>query len=158
MANTWQFKIGRVTSKAKVSAVANSFLFADSIIPIYAQTEGTADNAEALAIVTSNVTIDEGPLSLTDYEILADDSDSEVSVDISTGKFVEGNLICGYALYTEVQNDVRNFVTYKINGSDFVWFKGICSTTQSQDYTPLMLTNNRAIHMLTPEQVASVQL
>lgn len=158
MANTWQFKLARITSQAKVSAVANSFLFADDIVPMFVQSEGSVDNAENCAIVTSNVTIDEGVLSAADYEILADDADSEVSVDISTGKFVEGNLICGYALYTEVQNDVRNFVTYKINGSDFVWFKGICSTTQSQDYTPLMLTNNRAIHMLTPEQVASVSL
>lgn len=155
MAQVYQFALGLLTTQAEVTAIGNSVLFADSIVPIYT----TGDPAGTLRnnlIVTSNVDIDTSALTANEFEILADDSQSELSIDISTGKFVEGNLICGYAPLTEVQTDVRDFVAYKENGSDNVWFKGVCSTTQSQDYTPDLVASSRAIHMLTPAQVASI--
>jgi len=155
MAQVYQFTVGNVTSQAEVTAIGNSILFADEIMPTFFTGEAGGVLLNRL-IVTSNVDIDAGVLGAGDYEILADDSQSELSVDISTGKFVEGNLICGYAPLTEVQTDVRDFVAYKQNGSDNVWFKGVCSTTQSQDYTPDLVANSRSIHMLTPAQVASI--
>ena len=156
MAQVYQFNLGTVTSQAEITALGNSVLFADAIQPLFVQTE-PAGATTNLLVVTSNVDIDTTALSANDYEILADDSQSELSIDISTGKFVEGNLICGYAPQTEVQTDVRDFVAYKQNGSDNVWFKGVCSTTQSQDYTPDLVANSRSIHMLTPAQVASIR-
>ena len=155
MAQVYQFALASVTTQAEVTAIGNSILFADSIAPMYT----TGDPGGLLRnnlVVTSNVDIDATVLAVAAYEILADDSQSELSIDISTGKFVEGNLICGYAPLTSVQTDVRDFVAYKQNGSDNVWFKGVCSTTQSQDYTPDLVANSNAIHMLTPAQVASI--
>jgi len=155
MAQVYQFTVATVSSQAEVTAIGNSILFADSILPTYFSGEDAGSLTNRL-IVTSNVDIDQSALAAADYEILADDSQSELSIDISTGKFVEGNLICGYAPLTEVQTDVRDFVAYKQAGTDSVWFKGVCSTTQSQDYTPDLVANSRAIHMLTPAQVASI--
>ena len=155
MAQVYQFTVATVSSQAEVTAIGNSILFADSILPTYFSGEDAGSLTNRL-IVTSNVDIDQSALAAADYEILADDSQSELSIDISTGKFVEGNLICGYAPLTSVQTDVRDFVAYKQNGSDNVWFKGVCSTTQSQDYTPDLVANSNPIHMLTPAQVASI--
>ncbi len=155
MAQVYQFSVGDITTQAMVTAVGNSVLFADAIQPIFTATEPSGSFRNML-VVTSNVDVDTSALAANDYEILADDSQSELSIDISTGKFVEGNLICGYAPLTEVQTDVRDFVAYKQNGSDNVWFKGVCSTTQSQDYTPDLVANSQPIHMLTPAQVASI--
>ena len=155
MAQVYQFTVETVTSQAEVTAIGNSILFADNIIPTFLSGEASGSLVNRL-IVTSNVDIDQTQLTAADYEILADDSQSELSIDISTGKFVEGNLICGYAPLTEVQTDVRDFVAYKEHGADNVWFKGVCSTTQSQDYTPDLVANSRSIHMLTPAQVASI--
>jgi len=155
MAQVYQFALGYLDTQAEVTAIGNSILFADSIQPMYT----TGDPGGALLnnlVVTSNVDIDQTALSAANFEILADDSQSELSIDISTGKFVEGNLICGYAPLTSVQTDVRDFVAYKQNGTDNVWFKGVCSTTQSQDYTPDLVANSNPIHMLTPAQVASI--
>jgi len=156
MAQVYQFNLANVNTQAEITALGNSVLFADSIVPLFVQTEPAGATTNIL-VVTSNVDIDTSALSANDYEILADDSQSELSVDISTGKFVEGNLICGYAPLTQVQTDVRDFVAYKQNGSDSVWFKGVCSTTQSQDYTPDLVANSQPIHMLTPAQVASIR-
>jgi hypothetical protein len=156
MAQVYQFEISTLNSQAEVTAIGNSILFADNIVPVRAHGMDAAGGSVNQLIVTSNVDIDTTPLTATDYEILADDSQSELSIDISTGKFVEGNLICGYAPLTSVQTDVRDFVAYKQNGSDNVWFKGVCSTTQSQDYTPDLVANSNPIHMLTPAQVASI--
>lgn len=156
MAQVYQFKVSVTTTQAEITAIGNSILFADSIQPMYVQTEPSGATTNLL-VVTSNVDIDTSALTADDYEILADDSQSELSIDISTGKFVEGNLICGYAPLTSVQTDVRDFVAYKQNGSDNVWFKGVCSTTQSQDYTPDLVANSNPIHMLTPAQVASIR-
>ena len=155
MAQVYQFEIQTLNSQAEVTAIGNSILFADSISPRYHINE-SGSVLRNLLVVTSNVDIDTSALSAADFEILADDSQSELSIDISTGKFVEGNLICGYAPLTSVQTDVRDFVAYKQNGSDNVWFKGVCSTTQSQDYTPDLVANGNPIHMLTPAQVASI--
>ena len=155
MAQVYQFNLANVNTQAEITALGNSVLFADSIVPLFVQTEPAGATTNIL-VVTSNVDIDTSALSANDYEILADDSQSELSVDISTGKFVEGNMICGYAPLTEVQTDVRDFVAYKQTGTDTVWFKGVCSTTQSQDYTPDLVANSRSIHMLTPAQVASI--
>ena len=155
MAQVYQFDLARTSTQAEVTAIGNSILFADSINPMYIVDEAGAGPRNYLC-VTSNVDIDTSALTAADYEILADDSQSELSIDISTGKFVEGNLICGYAPLTSVQTDVRDFVAYKQNGSDNVWFKGVCSTTQSQDYTPDLVANSNPIHMLTPAQVASI--
>lgn len=155
MAQVYQFRLDATTSQAEVTAIGNSILFADNIEPRLSISESGASPVNILT-VTSNVDIDTSALTAADYEILADDSQSELSIDISTGKFVEGNLICGYAPLTSVQTDVRDFVAYKQNGSDNVWFKGVCSTTQSQDYTPDLVANSNPIHMLTPAQVASI--
>jgi hypothetical protein len=155
MAQVYQFQLDAVNTQAEVTAIGNSILFADSIDPRYAINE-SGTTMKNMLTVTSNVDIDTSALASADYEILADDSQSELSIDISTGKFVEGNLICGYAPLTSVQTDVRDFVAYKQNGSDNVWFKGVCSTTQSQDYTPDLVANSNPIHMLTPAQVASI--
>jgi hypothetical protein len=157
MAQVYQFELRNLASQSEVTAIGNSILFADSIVPIRAHGQDSAGEvATNQLVVTSNVDIDTTALNPTDFEILADDSQSELSIDISTGKFVEGNLICGYAPLTSVQTDVRDFVAYKQNGSDNVWFKGVCSTTQSQDYTPDLVANSNPIHMLTPAQVASI--
>lgn len=155
MAQVYQFVLSNVTTQAEITAVGNSILFADAIQPLFAASEPSG-NLVNLMLVTSNVDIDTSALAAGDFEILADDSQSELSIDISTGKYVEGNLICGYAPLTEVQTDVRDFVAYKEFGTDNVWFKGVCSTTQSQDYTPDLVANSRSIHMLTPAQVASI--
>jgi hypothetical protein len=155
MAQVYQFQLNAMNTQAEVTAIGNSILFADSIEPRYSINESGVAPKNILT-VTSNVDIDTSNLTAADFEILADDSQSELSIDISTGKFVEGNLICGYAPLTSVQTDVRDFVAYKENGSDNVWFKGVCSTTQSQDYTPDLVANSNPIHMLTPAQVASI--
>jgi hypothetical protein len=154
MAQVYQFDIQQVNTQSEITALGNSILFADSIMPHYVESEGAV--LRNILVVTSNVDIDTSSLAASTYEILADDSQSELSIDISTGKFVEGNLICGYAPLTEVQTDVRDFVAYKQSGTDVVWFKGVCSTTQSQDYTPDLVANSSPIHMLTPAQVASI--
>lgn len=156
MAQVYQFEVPNLTTQAAVTAIGNSILFADSIQPIRAHGMDSSATSQNQLVVTSNVDIDTSALDIYTYEILADDSQSELSIDISTGKFVEGNLICGYAPLTSVQTDVRDFVAYKQNGSDNVWFKGVCSTTQSQDYTPDLVANSNPIHMLTPAQVASI--
>lgn len=155
MAQVYQFQLSAVNTQAEVTAIGNSILFADSIDARLSINE-SGSNPYNILTVTSNVDIDTSALTAADYEILADDSQSELSIDISTGKFVEGNLICGYAPLTSVQTDVRDFVAFKQNGSDNVWFKGVCSTTQSQDYTPDLVANSNPIHMLTPAQVASI--
>jgi hypothetical protein len=155
MAQVYQFQLEAVNTQAEVTAIGNSILFADSITARLSSDEAGASPKNILT-VTSNVDIDTSALNSAQYEILADDSQSELSIDISTGKFVEGNLICGYAPLTSVQTDVRDFVAYKQHGSDNVWFKGVCSTTQSQDYTPDLVANSNPIHMLTAAQVASI--
>lgn len=155
MAKTYNFLPSATHSQAHFDGVAHSLLFADTIVPRITPGAGTESNIELT--VTSKVE-SEWSGSASHYEVLADDSQSEVSIDIATGKFVEGNLICGYAPLSEVQSDVRNFVTYNIVGTDVKLFIGVCATTQSQDYTPDIIANSRVIKMLTPTQVKSLNL
>ena len=155
MAKTYQIEAFGDVNQTTFDNVAHSFLFADSVVPVYSA--DTANPNTFQLIVTSNV--ESSPLSYNaDAKILADDSRSEVSVDIATGKFVEGNIICGVAQLAEIQNDVRDFVTYTTSTTGYYWFVGVCATTQSQDYTPDIIANSRVIKMLTPAQVKSLNL
>jgi len=92
------------------------------------------------------------------YELLADDSQSEVSVDISTGKFVEGNLIAVLCTTAEAQSDLRDFMTFYATSGDIHLHVGVCNTTQSQDYTPAIIENSRVLKMVSPAQVLSLGL
>jgi hypothetical protein len=142
-------------SQADFDKVAHSLLFADSIIPTIAPGAGSESKIEL--IVTSKVE-SEPVTAAGNYEVLADDSQSEVAIDIATGKYVEGNIITGIAPLNEIQADVRNFITYNLMGNDKKLFVGVCSTTQSQDYTPDIVANSRVTKMLTPAQVKSLNL
>lgn len=141
-------------SQAQFNNFSHSLLFADSAFP---HTSG-ADNATAVyLVVTSNVESTPTGVANT-YRVLADDSASETAIDISTGKFVAGNVITGIAPLAEIQSDVRNFVTYSITGSDMLMFVGVCDSTQSQDYTPLLVQNSRVNLMMTQAQLSSLKL
>lgn len=143
-------------TSAKLTALAPSVLLANDIVPTFNDGEGTSSARRI--IVTTNVDPDFTGQSTADYEVLADDSRSEVSVDISTGKFVKGNYICGYAPLDIISTDVTDFVEY-FSGNGNALFVGRCSTTQSQDYTPDLVSNSSAhIYMLTPQQVANLGL
>jgi hypothetical protein len=93
-----------------------------------------------------------------DFELLADDSQSETSIDISSGKFVEGNLIAVICPDSEAQSDLRDFMTFYDANSDLNLHVGVCNTTQSQDYTPAIVENSRVIKMISPAQVLSLGL
>jgi hypothetical protein len=155
MAKTVQFELYASMSQAQFDGIAHSILFADSINPVWLGTGGSPDASSI--IITSNVE-SEIVTGMAGYKVLADDSRSEVSIDIATGKFVEGNIIAGLAPLAEIQSDVRDFVTYNVEGSDLKLFVGVCSTTQSQDYTPDLVANSRVTKMLTPAQVKSLNL
>ena len=154
MAKTYQLETAAY-SQAQFDNVAHSLMFASSIVPIWGGGSGNPDGHSL--IVTSNVESN-NPAGDSRYKVLADDSQSETAVDIATGKFVEGNIIAGIAPLSEIQSDVRNFVTYEIEGVDTKFFVGVCSTTQSQDYTPDLVANSRVTKMLTPAQVKSLNL
>lgn len=158
MAKTYQQRILGDITQADFDGIAHSLLFADKIECGFHQGDGTLDVTYNYLQVTSNVESVWTGGNATHYEVLADDSQSEVSVDIATGKFVEGNIICGVAPLSEIQSDVRDFVTYNNAGSDKKWFIGVCATTQSQDYTPDIIANSRVIKMMTPAQVKSLNL
>ena len=67
---------------------AHSLLFADSITPVAVNVpEGAAGNS---IVVTSGV---DSSAPNADYKLLANDSRSEAAREVSTGKFVEGNMI-----------------------------------------------------------------
>jgi hypothetical protein len=153
MAKTYQIEVVGTYTQTQFDDFAHSLLFADSIQPIYV---GTAGNPDGLSIVvTSNVeSIDGG----SHYVTLADDSQSELSIDVATGKFVAGNLIAVLCPTSEAQSDMRDFVTYYATSGDIHLHIGVCNTTQSQDYTPDIISNSRVIKMMTPEQVKSLNL
>lgn len=154
MAKTYQLELTSTYSQSALNEVAHSILFASSIVPHWGGTGGNPDGHSI--VVTSNVeSVSTTAGSL--YKLLADDSQSEISIDIATGKFVEGNIIVGFAPTNEIQSDVRNFVMYE-TGSDVKMFVGVCATTQSQDYTPDLVANSRPTVMLTPAQVKSLNL
>ena len=153
MAKVYQLVLASPT-QTNFDGYAHSLLFADLISPTFTQTESGTNNRGI--VVTSGV--ESVGLVPTEYELLADDSQSEVSIDISTGKFVEGNLIAVWALVSEAQSDMRDFMTFYARTGDIHLHVGVCNTTQSQDYTPDIVANSRAIKMLTPTQVVSLGL
>ena len=155
MAKVYQLEVLGSYTQAKFDEWSHSLLFADSIQPVFANIpEGTGGRS---IIVTSSI---ESSSAVTggDYYILADDSQSETAIDIATGKFVDGNLIAVLCTTAEAQEDMRNFVTYMATSGDIHLHVGVCNTTQSQDYTPGIVANNRVIKMMTPSQVQSLGL
>jgi len=153
MAKVYQLEVAGAYNQSQFDNFAHSLLFADSIQPISGATPaGTAGNS---IIVTSSV---ESVAFSADYDLLADDSQSETAIDIATGKFVDGNLIAVLCTTAEAQEDMRNFVTYLATVGDIHLHIGVCNTTQSQDYTPGIVANNRVIKMMTPQQVKSLAL
>jgi hypothetical protein len=153
MAKVYQVGVLGGYSQSEFDGFAHSLLFADNIQPIHTQTEA-GTNTKGI-VVTSPVESD-GPSGF--YELLADDSQSEVSVDISTGKFVEGNLIAVFCTTSEAQSDLRDFMTFYATGGDIHLHVGVCNTTQSQDYTPAIIANSRVLKMVSPAQVQSLGL
>jgi len=154
MAKVYQLEL-IAYNQAGFDKFAHSLLFADAIQPVFTQTEG-GTNTKGI-IVTSSVESDSSTLA-AHYELLADDSQSETAIDIATGKFVDGNLIAVFCTTAEAQEDMRNFVTYLATSGDIHLHIGVCNTTQSQDYTPGIVANNRVIKMMTPQQVKSLAL
>lgn len=155
MAQVYQLEVIGSYSQAQFDNFSHSLLFADSIYPLVGPGAEAAQGNGRCIIVTSNVeSTDFG----SDYEKLADDSQSEVSIDISTGKFVEGNLIAVICPTSEAQSDMRDFMTFYATSGDLHLHVGVCNTTQSQDYTPDIIANSRVIKMLTPTQVVSLGL
>ena len=154
MAKVYQLEVLGTYTQAQFDNVAHSLLFADSINPIAYQTPDTGTTGTSI-VVTSGV---ESVGWDTNYRLLADDSQSEVSVDISSGKFVEGNLIAVFAPTSEAQSDLRDFMTFYATAGDIHLHVGICNTTQSQDYTPAIIENSRVIKMVSPAQVLSLGL
>jgi len=152
MAKVYQLEIV-AHSQAIFDGYAHSLLFAENIQPLSGATPaGSAGNS---IVVTSAV---ESEATTSDYDLLADDSQSETSVDISSGKFVEGNLIAVYCPTSEAQSDLRDFMTFYATSGDIHLHVGVCNTTQSQDYTPAIIENSRVIKMVSPAQVLSLGL
>lgn len=151
MAKVYQL-VCQAYAQAAFDNVAHSLLFAEKIQPVFTQTEGGTNQHNI--IVTSGVESSEP--SAASYQLLADDSQSEISVDISTGKFVEGNLIAVCCTTAEAQSDLRDFMTFYSTSGDIHLHVGVCNTTQSQDYTPAIIENSRALKMVSPAQVESL--
>ena len=154
MAKVYQLPVLGGYTQSQFDNIAHSLLFADSIVPVFTQTEGGTNNKNI--IVTSGV--ESTTTGDSTYELLADDSQSEVSVDISSGKFVEGNLIAVLCPTSEAQSDLRDFMTFYATTGDIHLHVGVCNTTQSQDYTPAIVENSRVIKMISPAQVLSLGL
>ncbi len=156
MAKVYQLELDAPT-QAQFDPYAHSLLFAESIYPHFIQDSNTGVQEKQIVVTSGVESTDSGTISNT-YHLLADDSQSEVSVDISTGKFVEGNLIAVWCPTSEAQSDLRDFMTFYATSGDIHLHVGICNTTQSQDYTPDIVANNRALKMLSPAQVISLGL
>ena len=154
MAKVYQLVVYGAYTQAQFDNVAHSLLFADSITPVFTQTEGGTNNKSV--IVTSAVDSTESNAAY--YELLADDSRSEAALTVSSGKFVDGNLIAVLCTSAEAQSDMRNFMTFFATTGDIHLHVGVCNTTQSQDYTPDIIANSRVIKMVTPAQVKNLGL
>ena len=152
MAKVYQVEVLGAYTQANFDNFAHSLLFADSIVPVAVSTPSGTGNS---IIVTSGV---ESTAVGTDYELLADDSRSEAAIQISTGKFVEGNMIAVLCPNSEAQSDLRNYMTFYATSGDIHLHIGICNTTQSQDYTPDIIANSRVLKMVTPAQVKNLGL
>ena len=154
MAKVYQLELDSPT-QAGFDVVAHSLLFADNIICMQTLAdEGSLNHAIVVTsgVESSNIGIE------SQYKLVADDSQSEVSVDISSGKFVEGNLIAVLCPTAEAQSDLRDFMTFYATSGDIHLHVGVCNTTQSQDYTPAIIENSRVIKMISPAQVESLGL
>jgi len=137
-------------TSAFVSAIGSVLLFADSTI--VEAPEGDGPNRIK---VTSRFAPGDGASSAV--TLLADDSETEYQFEQSVGKFVEGNLISGFAPLTEIKSDVRNYIFYPtVADSTEGFFTGICNSTQSQDYTPALVANSRPILMISPAQALTL--
>jgi hypothetical protein len=154
MAKVYQLTVSGAFTQTNFDTVAHSILFADSITAVLTQTEGGTNNHNI--IVTSAV--DSSVLSAGNYELLADDSRSEAAITVSSGKFVDGNLIAVMCTSAEAQSDLRNYMTFFATSGDIHLHVGVCNTTQSQDYTPDIIANSRVIKMVTPAQVKNLGL
>ena len=152
MAKVYQLEVVSYT-QAQFDNVAHSLLFAENINPIYTAGAGEPDGRSI--VVTSGVESEDFG---NGYHLLADDSQSEVSVDISSGKFVEGNLIAVLCPTAEAQSDLRDFMSFYATAGDIHLHVGVCNTTQSQDYTPAIIENSRVLKMVSPAQVESLGL
>jgi len=156
MAKVYQLEVLGDYTQAKFDEWSHSLLFADSILPTEGRTPA-AGAAGKSVIVTSSVD-SSGTSTGADYVLLADDSRSEAAITVSTGKFVEGNLIAVLCPSAEAQADMRNYMTFYATTGDIHLHVGLCNTTQSQDYTPDIIANNRVIKMITPAQVKNLGL
>jgi hypothetical protein len=155
MAKVYQLEVIGAYTQADFDNVAHSLLFADSIQPVAMDTNGAGTGNSV--IVTSGV--DSSPVDASgNYEVLADDSRSEAAIQVSTGKFVEGNMITVLCPSSEAQSDLRNYMTFYATSGDIHLHVGICNTTQSQDYTPDIIANSRVLKMVTPAQVKNLGL
>lgn len=154
MAKVYQLEVNATAAtQANFDNYAHSLLFADSI-QCHFGTSGTSPDLNCIVVTSGVESTDFGG----EYLLLADDSQSEVSIDISTGKFVEGNLIAVWCTVSEAQSDMRDFMTFYAQSGDIHLHVGVCNTTQSQDYTPDIIANSRVIKMLSPAQVESLGL
>jgi len=156
MAKVYQFPVKGDYTQAEFDGVAHSILFADSLNPVHI-TDSAVPNGNCV-VVTSGVESEALFAVGGEYKLLADDSQSEVSVDISSGKFVDGNLIVVLCPTSEAQSDLRDFMTFYASSGDIHMHVGVCNTTQSQDYTPAIIENSRVIKMISPAQVLSLGL
>ena len=156
MAKVYQLELD-VPTQAEFDPVAHSILFADTIVPGYYYDANTGTSEKQITVTSAVESSESGTIANT-YHVLADDSQSEVSIDISTGKFVEGNLIAVWCPTSEAQSDLRDFMTFYATAGDIHLHVGVCNTTQSQDYTPSIIANSRVLKMLSPAQVESLGL
>ena len=115
MAKVYQAVVNGTLTQADFDLFAHSLLFADDIQPVYTQTEG-GTNSRCI-VVTSNVNSEVDEVASW-YQNLADDSRSEATVQISTGKFVEGNMIAVLCPSSEAQSDLRNYMTFFSTSGD----------------------------------------
>ena len=140
---------GANNTAANISALGAQVLFADQV------TVRLTDDKKVMQ-TTSRFALGDGS-SLTGYQLLADDSAVETQFEQSVGKFVEGNLIFGYAPLTEIKSDVRNYIFYSTTGSATEgFFTGVCNSSQDNDYTPNLVSNSRNILMISEAQARSL--
>lgn len=154
MAKIYQAEVYAYT-QAQFDNIAHSLLFADNIIPQLSANEGFTAMRNVINVTSG---VESSETTSAQYQLLADDSQSEVSVDISSGKFVEGNLIAVLCPTSEAQSDLRDFMTFYATTGDIHLHVGVCNTTQSQDYTPAIIANSRVLKMISPAQVESLGL
>lgn len=155
MAKVYQLEVKGDYSQAAFDEWSHSLMFADNIVPVAG---GIPDTDTGNSIVVTSGIESSNATTGNDYDLLADDSQSEVSIDISTGKFVEGNIIAVLCTTSEAQSDLRDFMTFYSTTGDIHLHVGVCNTTQSQDYTPAIIENSRVLKMLSPSQVQSLGL